>query len=259
MHTCVLNDAAAYCNSGNCVVGGVLDLDEPLPKSYFDDPRIVFIHGSPGTFGYGGLSQKRTNKLIYFSFYDTDLPRRGEKPDLETVTEELRKRHCGWGDPMIAQCLERASIDTVYPVFYMPDLPHWGEKRCVLVGDAAHAMTSATGQGGSQAFEDGQTLALLLAANVDLYPEGESIEKSIQGLFDIRSDHVYTIKAKGLAIKEPKRPWSWWTTALVYSFYFVMTKYKWLSSFFGQPVYPAHLFDAKHEVKKYIEARSQSA
>ena len=48
---------------------------------------------------------------------------------------------------MIARCLERAEIDNIYPIFYMPDLPRWGRDRCVLVWDAAHAMTPATGQG----------------------------------------------------------------------------------------------------------------
>lgn len=134
-------------HSGNCAVGGVLDLDDPLPQSYLDQPRVVFIHGSAGTFGYGGLSQSSPKKLIYFSFYDTDLPERGQKPDMQAVTRELRKRHSGWGDPMIARCLERASIDNIYPIFYMPNLPRWGRDRCVLVGDAAHAMTPATGQG----------------------------------------------------------------------------------------------------------------
>ena len=81
---------------------------------------------------------------------------------------------------------------------------------------------------------------------------------SIQGLFDIRAEHTAELKAKGLAIKEPQRPWSWTTTALVYAFYFGMTKAKWLSSLFGQPVYPAHLFDAKEEVARYVAAESKA-
>lgn len=78
---------------------------------------------------------------------------------------------------------------------------------------------------------------------------------SIQGLFDIRAEHTAELKAKGLAIKEPQRPWSWTTTALVYAFCFGMTKAKWLSGLFGQPVYPAHLFDAKEEVARYVAAK----
>jgi len=156
---------------------------------------------------------------------------------------------------MIAQCLEHTdAIDTVYPIFYMPDLPTWGRDGCVLVGDAAHAMTPATGQGGSQAFEDGLTLGLLLANFLESRGGDRSaaVEASIRGLYAIRAEHVYEIKRAGLAIKEPARPWGWGTTLAVYGFYLVMTKFKWLRGLFGQPVYPAHLFDARDEVERFL-------
>jgi len=160
---------------------------------------------------------------------------------------------------MVARCLEKAdAIDTVYPIFYMPDLPSWGRDGCVLVGDAAHAMTPATGQGGSQAFEDGLTLGLLLAKLLEIRRGGDQgavVEESIRGLYAIRAQHVHAIKKAGLAIKEPARPWGWGTTLAVYGFYFVMTKVKWLRGWFGQPVYPAHLFDARAEVERYVAVR----
>jgi hypothetical protein len=90
------------------------------------------------------------------------------------------------------------------------------------------------------------------------HSQDEATQMSIQGLFDIRAGHTYELKAKGLAIKEPQRPWSWTTTALVYAFYIGMTKAKWLSGLFGQPVYPAHLFDAKKEVARYVAAKSKA-
>ena len=248
--------------SGNCAVGGILDLPKstPLPETYFADPRITFIHGPTGTFGYGGLSQTSPNKIIFFSFYDSDLPARGSKPDPQQVTEALRKRHQGWADPMIAQCLAQTdAIDTVYPIFYMPDLPSWGRDGCVLVGDAAHAMTPATGQGGSQAIEDGLTLALLLRTFIEVR-EGDhetAIRDIVPGLHAIRAEHVYAIKRAGLAIKEPARPWGWLTTLAVYGFYFVMTKVKLIKGLFGEPVYPAHLFDVRGEVERYVDARSR--
>jgi 2-polyprenyl-6-methoxyphenol hydroxylase-like FAD-dependent oxidoreductase len=230
-----------------------------LPDSCLADPRITVIHGAVGTFGYGGISQASPNKLVFFSFFDTDLPARGSKPDPQKVTESLRKRHEGWADPMIAQCLaQTGAIDTVYPLFYMPDLPSWGHDGCVLVGDAAHAMTPATGQGGSQAFEDGLTLALLLEKFLGVRGgdrEG-AIEESIRGLYAIRAEHVYAIKQAGLAIKEPARPWSWRTTLGVYGFYFVVTKAKWLAEWFGQSDTPAHLFNVRGEVERYVAARS---
>lgn len=50
----------------------------------------------------------------------------------------------------------------------MPELPHCGEKAIVLIGDAAHAIDPTTGQGASQALEDPQTFALLLAELFDV-------------------------------------------------------------------------------------------
>ena len=94
---------------------------------------------------------------------------------------------------------------------------------------------------------------------MDDHSEDEAIRMSIDGLFNIRANHVYELKAKGLAIKEPQRPWSWTTTSLVYAFYFGMMKVKWLSSLFGQPMYPAHLFDANEEVRRYTAAKSKTA
>lgn len=239
---------------GHVVVGGVLELEKPLPRSYLDEPRVVFIHGPNATFGYCGLSQATPNKVLYFSFYDSDLPPRGQELDFQRLTAETRERHKDWKDPILIRCLNEAAVDNLYPIFYLPDLPYWGRNGCVLVGDAAHVMTPASGQGGSQAFEDGQTLALLLAEFIETYSKDVAIEKAIQGIFDIRSPHVYKIKADGLAMKEPERPWSRATTAMVYSFFFVTTKAKWLSSFFGQTVYPAHVWDAKEEVRKYLAA-----
>lgn len=258
---------------GHCVVGGVLEMEKPLPQvcsefsqsdnkanlpsqTYLSDPRVIFIHGPTGTFGYCGLSQASANKVLYFSFFDTDLPPRGQSLDYQRLTAETRERHRNWKDPMLIQCLKEATVDNFYPIFYLPDLPYWGRDRCVLVGDAAHVMTPASGQGGSQALEDGLTLGLLLAGFLERGTKEEAIEKAIQGLFDTRAKHVYKIKADGLAMKEPKRPWSWTTTGMVYAFFFVMTKLKWVSSFFGQTVYPAHVWDAKEEVVKYIAAGS---
>lgn len=229
-----------------------MELAKPLSQAYLEDPRIVFIFGSEGTFGYCGLSQAATKKLLYFSFYDSGLPPRGQKPDFKVITQELRERHRGWKDPTLVQCLEQATVDNLYPVFYLPDLPFWGRESCVLVGDAAHIMTPATGQGGSQAFEDAQTLALLLAGFLERHSQQEAIEKTITGLFDVRAEHVYKLKAQGLAMKEPKRPWSVLTRAVVYAYFLFMTKAKYLTSFFGQTVYPAHVWDANAEVRKYL-------
>jgi 2-polyprenyl-6-methoxyphenol hydroxylase-like FAD-dependent oxidoreductase len=45
--------------------------------------------------------------------------------------------------------------------------PRWGEGRVTMIGDAAHAMTNAAGQGGNQALEDVVVLARCLQRNDD--------------------------------------------------------------------------------------------
>jgi FAD-dependent urate hydroxylase len=51
-------------------------------------------------------------------------------------------------------CLEERDIDPI---------ERWNKGRAVLIGDAAHAMTSGLGQGGNQALEDAFTLARTLS------------------------------------------------------------------------------------------------
>lgn len=233
-------------------MGGVLELDTPLPKRYLENPSIVFIQSAVGVFGYTGLSQADTKSLLYFSFYDSGLPERGHRPDPRQVKEDLLERHRGWHDPMVEQCLDRADIDTVWPIFYLPDLPYWGRDGCVLIGGAAHAVTPATGQGGSQAFEDAQTLALLLKGYLHRTDPPDAIEHTIRGLFDVRHERVYGIKAKGWKMKEPDRPWPLATTLAVYAFFFIMTRVEFILRFLGRA--DATLdWDAASTVESYMK------
>ncbi|KAF2092488.1 FAD/NAD(P)-binding domain-containing protein [Rhizodiscina lignyota] len=157
---------------GICAVGGVLDM--ALPEDYIKDPSITFIMGSTGVFGYC-------------------VPDRNLKLDHELITKQLCGRHKDWTDPLINKCLQNAELGNIYPIFIVPDVPFWGKNGVVLVGDAAHAMPPKTGQGSSQAFEDAQTLSLLLAEHLsgprfnnpainrdDIV--AQAVERSVKGL-----------------------------------------------------------------------------
>jgi salicylate hydroxylase len=50
-------------------------------------------------------------------------------------------------------------------------LPRWHAGRCVLIGDAAHAMLPHQGQGANQTIEDAATLAMCLAEADPADPE----------------------------------------------------------------------------------------
>ncbi|TPR01049.1 Integral peroxisomal membrane peroxin family protein [Aspergillus niger] len=50
------------------------------------------------------------------------------------------------------------SVQTMWPTWTSPPLPTWEREGVVLVGDAAHALPSTSGQGASQALEDVEAL-----------------------------------------------------------------------------------------------------
>ncbi|KAJ3140352.1 hypothetical protein HK100_010249 [Physocladia obscura] len=85
----------------------------------------------------------------------SDLPKQQRR--LAVMVEE-------WGVPRYFIDLVRNSTRiTEYGVFEAPELESFHKGRCVLIGDAAHAMRPDLGQGMNVSFEDAGCLGLLLA------------------------------------------------------------------------------------------------
>jgi len=212
--------------------------------------------GATGVFGYGCLSKIDTNKLLYYSIYDTnEPPTRGQRPDLAATNRQLRERHQDWADPLLRQCLDKAQVDNVWPIFVMPDLPYWGRDGCVLIGDAPHALPPKSGQGSSQGFEDAQTLALLLAGYMQTTTSEDAISRSIEALYELRADRVKKIRQAAEWAKEPKMPMSWLMMCAMYTAIYVGTKLE----FFAKMVGAEDKWNARDEVRKYFASRDGSA
>ncbi len=82
--------------------------------------------------------------------------------------QAVLERFRGWPDPIgaIVEATEEAAIGRA-DMYDRPPSKHWGVGRVTLVGDAAHAMTNALGQGANQAIEDSLVLARSLADQAD--------------------------------------------------------------------------------------------
>ncbi len=89
--------------------------------------------------------------------------RKGSSSLAEAPLEEVRARLIAMtsaDDTPMADILRAA--DTVmkpYGTFDVPSVPQWHTNRMVILGDAAHAASPASGQGASMALEDAVTLA----------------------------------------------------------------------------------------------------
>jgi 2-polyprenyl-6-methoxyphenol hydroxylase-like FAD-dependent oxidoreductase len=82
---------------------------------------------------------------------------------------ELLDRFGSWHTPIpeLLAATDPAAISFLPINELTPGLPSFRRARCILLGDAAHAMTPNLGQGGGQAMEDAATLAALLTPYAD--------------------------------------------------------------------------------------------
>jgi len=72
-------------------------------------------------------------------------------------------------------------------------VPTFLRGRCVLLGDAAHAMTPDLGQGGGQAMEDAATLTALLRPYAALHAPGSALDEALARYDALRRPRTQSI------------------------------------------------------------------
>lgn len=101
--------------------------------------------------------------LAWWSTYAVDECPDPKSLDMDAVAKQLRERHAQWKDPVIQKILPSLQVRSMYPTWTTPQLPTWEQNGVVLIGDAAHALPSTSGQGSSQALEDAEAFTMLLS------------------------------------------------------------------------------------------------
>jgi 2-polyprenyl-6-methoxyphenol hydroxylase-like FAD-dependent oxidoreductase len=169
-------------------VGGFIE--GQLPPLVQKDKAMVFTFGPNGFFGYSASADKET---MWWSTCEAEMPEK-TRVDPEDMRAQLQSRHCTWKDPVIQDILEKANVDSIYPTWTTPLLPHWGTNGLVLVGDAAHGLQPTSGQGSSQAFEGAKTLSLLLKHYLAKAEAGGKGEMTVHEACDKASRAYYKIR-----------------------------------------------------------------
>jgi 2-polyprenyl-6-methoxyphenol hydroxylase-like FAD-dependent oxidoreductase len=158
----IMPEAPRPVYTGMMAPGGFspcLDLNV-TPRS---NQRVHFIFGQKGFFGYFNTMASHGPCTVWWS--TTAAALESKEAMAATTFADLQKRllevHGGWMDP-VPQLIGAATNIMNAAIHDVPSLPSWSAGRCVLIGDAAHAVAPHSGQGASMALEDAMYLAKLL-------------------------------------------------------------------------------------------------
>lgn len=169
---------------GVCGIGGFVPSSYLESNSKASQSPVVMTFGAEGFFGYGPCETDLTSgsphltaaeiksnkrlpygpRTMWWSTFEADEPENlTTSMDVKAVREQLLARHSNWQDPFIRKVLADPHISVMTATYTTPKLETWTNNGIVLIGDAAHCLPSSSGQGVSQALEDAQSLAILLA------------------------------------------------------------------------------------------------
>lgn len=143
-------------------IGGFCDRAMKPPADPRDADRLVFVVGPRHQLGFSRFGGGRWGWWCHSHAATPDERAALLEMPLEQLRETMLARYAGWAEP--AERLIRATREwSRVPVYDVPPLPSWRKDHVLLVGDAAHAMSPAGGQGASMALEDAMMLGKLLA------------------------------------------------------------------------------------------------
>ncbi|KAF3384248.1 6-hydroxynicotinate 3-monooxygenase [Penicillium rolfsii] len=123
-----------------------------------------------------------------------------------SMLQSLQSAQGEWGIAL-REVLNNMSSVNFYPVYRLSPGGVWSKGRCLLVGDAAHAMSPHAGQGVSMALEDIFLLSRLL----------EDPLRPLNKVFDIydrirrpRINEIFKLAAQNAGVRKKTGPWGLW-------------------------------------------------
>ncbi|GKZ24486.1 hypothetical protein AbraIFM66951_010710 [Aspergillus brasiliensis] len=186
-------------------IGGFLptpsNSDIPLPEA----GSMNFLFSGSGFFGYFYSNTSSSTSLDGFdtsaynissspgdtiAWWTTYSPPHTSTPpknhdiniDMNDMLAQLHTRYTTWTDPLVHHILNSIQVESIYPTWTTPPLPTWSKEGIVLVGDAAHALPTTSGQGASQALEDAEVLARLVAHEVGIIYQQQMSGGMVSGI-----------------------------------------------------------------------------
>jgi 2-polyprenyl-6-methoxyphenol hydroxylase-like FAD-dependent oxidoreductase len=131
-------------------------------------PLPAFLYTPSGTFLIFAMDNDN-DKIQWATSVTMDERERHGWEEFRTsgqALEIIKEEYKGVNAEPIRSLVASLSQDNLrlWAPYEVPPIPSWHTDRIVLVGDAAHAISPAVGQGSAQAFEDIGLLARLLSS-----------------------------------------------------------------------------------------------
>ncbi len=161
----------------------------------------VDLRGAAGeTWGRGlrfGVAPLPGGRVYWFAV--ATMPRDARIPD---EFAEVGRLFSGWHEP-ISELIDATDPSDVlrHPIDDLAaPLATFRRGRCVLLGDAAHAMTPDLGQGGAQAMEDAATLTALVAPLADGEVSPSALDSALGAYDSLRRRRTQSIARRSRAV-----------------------------------------------------------
>ena len=203
---------------------GWVSLGALLPASAVSELSASQIRGLNATLTQEGMFMAMTctasDDMICWGFSEeVPLPRSGDARDgwevhrreeversKTTLLALLENAKGGWGSTM-KEIVEKTTTLKLYPIYRLPLGRPWFRGRCLLLGDAAHAMQPHAGQGVSMALEDTFLLSRLLEDG------GRPLREALQRFERIRRprvNRVANLAIKNAQVRKRSGPYGLW-------------------------------------------------
>jgi 2-polyprenyl-6-methoxyphenol hydroxylase-like FAD-dependent oxidoreductase len=139
-----------------------------------------------------------------------------------TVLDLIKESEGSWGN-ILKETIKHTDTLRFYPVYRLPTGGKWWRGRCLIIGDAAHAMPPHASQGVSMALEDIFMLSNLLVACPDSLDE---VFRLYEQKRRPRVNEMHTVAERNGGVRKKTGPWQLWLKELatsgalgVYSFF----------------------------------------
>jgi 2-polyprenyl-6-methoxyphenol hydroxylase-like FAD-dependent oxidoreductase len=162
VRACILPEVAAPRDTSMISIGGFCAADVSPPPDPEDAGRLTFMVGPRFQLGYSKMSATQWGWWCHAHAANPDERDALMTTPFPALRDHMLERYRGWSAP-VQEFVAKTESWLRTPIHDVPTLPTWRRGRALLLGDAAHAMSPAGGQGASLALEDAMLFGQLVA------------------------------------------------------------------------------------------------